>query len=585
MSSLFLRSNHAFIYRFIRPYGLSIVLASFFSLILSLCATALAILVGPCLRLLMDLDFTKKVSLAELFGPRLSPYLKLFWTSGDLSMGGLLSLLPYWFLGLAFLKLTVGTSQYFLWERVSELLSRDLRQHLNDRFLAIHPSLRKHKAHAQREAVLSTLITTDVKLIREYIVHFYGGLPREMLQIIFIGQTLVLLSPKLCAIFFFGVIPGVFLIRLLGRKLKKRAQHALQDYSQLTEWLQQRLLGIETIKHYKTETLESSKMQVHSEQMVQKFMRAARVKARTGPMLEFVGIAAMTVVLFVAFRDIQNGTLQASVAVSFFTGLAMVAQSGSTVGRYVNSNREGAAAIERVRIFLVDLQKDEESLSHTAVRFSASPHILSLEKVSASYPGAQETALSDFSFSFERGKIYCLSGPSGAGKSTLFNIILGNLIPQNGQISFANSIQTQGLGYLPQDVQLFYGSIADNVVYPDQTIDTLRLQRILEAVDLWATIQRLPEGIASVVGGKGQDLSGGQYQRIHLARLLYHHYPLILIDEGTSSLDPENENLICKLLLEKAKEGTTILMISHRATPLQYADAILYLKQGRLVPA
>ncbi len=581
--SPFLRSNRSFLHRFIRPYGLSIVGASFFSLLLSLCATSLAILVGPTLRLLLDMDFTKTVSLTELFGPNLGHVLRVFWPTQELSMASLLSSLPYMLLTLAVLKLTVGTSQYFLWERVSELMSRDLRQYLNDRFLNMHPSLRKHRDHEQREAILSTLITTDVKLIREYLVHFYGGLPREMLHIVFIGQTLVLLSPKLCALFFFGVIPGVVIVRLLGRKLKKRAQLALQDYSQLTEWLQQRLMGVETIKHYRTESLESTKMEHHSELMVQKFLRAARVKARSGPMLEFVGIAAMTLVLFIAFHDIQNNTLQASAAISFFAGLAMLAQSGNTVGRYLNSNREGAAAIERVRGFLLDLQKAEDGVVRSSISYSPIDSVLTLDAVSASYPGSHESAMSQFSYTFEKGKIYCLSGPSGAGKSTLFNVILNNLIPHQGQITFANNVQARGLGYLPQDIQLFYGTIADNVIYPNREVNTARLEKILRSVGLWKTIENLPQGVHTIVGAKGRDLSGGQYQRIHLARILYHDYPLILIDEGTSSLDPENENLICELLLEKVKEGCTILMVSHRPTPLQYADTILRIQNGRLM--
>lgn len=579
--SPFLRTNHSFLHHFIKPYSLSIFGASFFSLVLSICATLIAILVGPALRLLMNVDYTKTVPLVELFGPQLSRFFSIFFKSNELSLESLITSLPLLLLGIAFLKLLLGSSQYFLWERTSELMSKDLRQYLTDRFLAIHPSLRRYKEHEQREATLSTLITTDVKLIREYFVHFYGGLPREMLQILFIGQTLIFLSPKLCAIFFFGVIPAVAVIQKLGRKLKKRAQAALQDYSDLTEWLQQRLLGIETIKHYGTETLESEKMNTHSEQLVQKFLRATRVKARTSPMLEFVGISAMALVLYVAFTDIQNGTLQASVAISFFTGLALVAQSGNVVGKYVNSNREGAAALERIRSFLNELEK--ETATNPAIHYSAQNSVLRLENIEASYLGTSKLALHNFSYEFEKGKIYCLKGPSGSGKSTLFNVILGNLIPNSGKVYFNETVSKSGLGYLPQNVQFLYGSIASNIVYPDTNVDHDRLERILKAVDLWDLVHKQENGLESLIGGGGMELSGGQNQRIHIARILYHHYPLILIDEGTSALDPENENLICKLLTTKADEGSTILMISHRVAPLQYANAILNLKDGALI--
>ncbi len=581
--AFFSKSHHRFIYHFIKPYRSRIFLAGVLSFLLSICATMIATLVGPSFRLLMEMDLAKRMPLRELFGEHLGKIASVFFNSQEISVQTLFSTLPILLLGVAFFKLIFGTSQYFMWEHISELMTRDLRQYLSDRFLAIPPHLRKDQNHQEREAQLSTLVTTDVKFIREFFVHFYGGLPRELMQILLLGQTLILLSPKLFLIFFFGVAPGILTIHRLGRKLKKRAQLALKDYSQLTEWLQQRLLGVETIKHYGTENLESEKMRVLSEKMIEKFLRAARVKARTGPMLEFVGTLAMICVLFVALYDIRNGALHASVAVSFFTALALLTQSANTVARYMNSNREGAAAITRIREFLQDLAEAETKAGPSIVEYDQRTELLCLQNIEASYPRNPKKALEDFSFSFQAGKIYCLKGPSGAGKSTLFNIILSNLNPSAGRVIFSNDVLKKGIGYLPQDLHVFYGSIAANVIYPDSSIDNTRLEKVLRSVGLWENILALPQGLATIIGGKGKDLSGGQTQRIHLARLLYHQYPLILIDEGTSSLDPENENLICDLLLKKVEQGSTIIMISHRTTPLQYANEVLTLQEGRLL--
>lgn len=581
--AFFAKSHHRFLYRFIKPYRARILLAGFVSFLLSVCATIIATLVGPSFRLLMEMDFAKRMSLHELFGERLEKLASLFFNSQEISVQTLFSTLPILLLAAAFIKLILGTSQYFMWEHISELMTRDLRQFLNDRFLAIPPHLRKTQQHRDREAQISTLITTDVKFIREFFVHFYGGLPRELMQIFLLGQTLILLSQKLFLIFFFGVVPGIAIINRLGRKLKKRAQHALKDYSQLTEWLQQRLLGVETIKHYGTENLESEKMLTLSEKMIEKFLRAARVKARTGPILEFVGILAMVCVLFVALNDIRNGTLHASVAVSFFTALALLTQSANIVARYLNSNREGAAAIARISEFLDELAEAEVEAGPSVVEYEQKPEVLRLQNIEASYPHNPQKALENFSFSFQPGKIYCLKGPSGAGKSTLFNIILANLNPSSGRVIFSNDVLNKGIGYLPQDLHVFYGSIAANVVYPETSIDYQRLENVLRSVGLWENVLKLPQSFETIIGGKGKDLSGGQIQRVHLARLLYHQYPLVLIDEGTSALDPENENLICDLLLKKVEQGSTIIMISHRTTPLEYADEILTLKEGKLL--
>lgn len=583
MISSFLKSNHSLLYHFAKPYRLSILSASLFSLALSICATAIAVLIGPALHLLMDMDFTKSVSLEELFGPKLSVVFSFFFQSSSINLNTLISTIPTLLLGIGFLKLILGTAQYFLWEKSSEQLTRDLRLYLSQTYLSINPSLRRLKHHEELESSLSSLLTNDVKMAREYFVHFYGGLPRETLHIIFIGQTLFLLSPKLLSIFLFGVLPTIALIQKFGRKLKKRAKLALQDYADLTEWLQQRLLGIETIKHFESESLEAKKMETHSEQLLKTLLRAVRVKAKTGPILEFLGITAMALVLCVAFHDIQTGNLQASAAISFFAGLAIVAQSGSTLGRYLNSNREGSAALERIRNFLQLLENDSYTIKELPKSVpSSEPDLLILNNVTARYPETEQDALHSFSYSFKKGKIYCIKGHSGSGKSTLFNLILGNLTPKTGTIQFNESVHKEGLGYLPQNHLLFNGSIQENIIYPHKVVKLSDLKKVLKSLQLLDFFQKKENGLDTLIN-PGFEFSGGQNQRIHIARLLYHSYPLLLIDEGTSALDPINESLIYSLLAKKVRDGATIIMISHRPTPTQFADETLYLENGYLI--
>ena len=110
------------------------------------------------------------------------------------------------------------------------------------------------------ERSISSSISTDIRYVKEFLVRFLGGIPREFLQFLFLTLTLFLLSSTLFSVFLFGVFPAMFLVRKLGMKLKKRVSNALENYSILTEWLQQRLLGIETIKHYSTEAFESNNM-------------------------------------------------------------------------------------------------------------------------------------------------------------------------------------------------------------------------------------------------------------------------------------------------------------------------------------
>ncbi len=501
--------------------------------------------------------------------------------------GSLLHRLPLILTAVAFVSSVLGLLQWFLWERASEIVSLNLRNDLASGYLALDPAQRRTDESRSQEAELSASITTDVKLLREYLVHFYGGLPREGAKVLAFAVMLLLLSPKLTAIFALGIFPAIGLGGRIGRVLRRRAAKALADYSQLTEWLQQRLLGIETIKHYRTEKIETKKMSELTTALYERFLRAARVKARTGPTLEGLAIACMAVVLCIALKDIGEGKTTGSVQLSFFTTLALLSQAADKLGRYLNSNREGAAAVDRLRSLLGFLTGHRREAPANAVFGRGPKNQVSCRNVTAVYPGSNEPALKDFSFDFVAGQIHCLAGPSGAGKSTAFNLLLGLLTPQAGTVEMtcASDVSGAPVCYVPQKVLLLPATIAENVAYPDATFDEARVMEALAKVELTATVAGQRGGIHERVGEGGVGVSGGQAQRILLARLWYQQKPFILVDEGTSALDPEVERTIYQLLRELASRGAVVVTIAHRSAAAESADVLLLLDQGRLVKA
>jgi subfamily B ATP-binding cassette protein MsbA len=193
-------------------------------------------------------------------------------------------------------------------------------------------------------------------------------------------------------------------------------------------------------------------------------------------------------------------------------------------------------------------------------------------------------ALSDFNFTFKGGQIYCVCGPSGAGKSTLMNLILGLLPASAGSLVMhgADSDGKNPISYMPQKVQLVADTVAANVAYPEATLDLERVRTALTRVRLLAAIEALPQGLETLVGEGGSGLSGGQAQRVLLARLYYHRRPFVLVDEGTSALDPEVEGLVYALLRELATDGAVVITIAHRLAGALAADQVLLLNHGRL---
>jgi ABC-type multidrug transport system fused ATPase/permease subunit len=583
----FYTSHARLLWHYLRPLFPSLTVAIAFAALLALVASIVTTLIGPAMQVITAAA-DQKLSYESLLGPRIGPWVEALTGTSGTTAGETLHTLPALLIGLAGIRAVLTLVQWYLWERAGEVVSRDIRNDLTQAYLHLDPNIRRSSTARSLEGALSSTITTDVKLLREYITHFYGGLPRELLQVIFLSVTLVLLSPKLTLIFLLGVAPVGVVISRIGKKLRKRASKALSDYSDLSEWLQQRLLGIETIKHFGTEHLEETRMQALTQSLFQRFLGAARIKSRTSPVVEAMAVLAMTIVLVIAMRDVASGQASGAVQMSFFSTLALLSQAAGKLGRYVNSNREGAAAVDRVLRQFSHLAGSTLPVIPRALQYDPEGTTrIVCKNITGQYVEAEAPALKDFSFTFEGGKIYCLAGPSGAGKSTVFNILLGLLSPSKGSIEFFVRDRWERrlspISYMPQKVLVLADSLGANVAYPEVDWDATCVEQALHHVGLESLYKAWPDGIHTRIGEGGAGLSGGQAQRVLLARLAYHDAPFILVDEGTSALDPETERRIQALLRELAARGHVVITIAHRESAVAAADVTLQLHDGSLL--
>ena len=206
------------------------------------------------------------------------------------------------------------------------------------------------------------------------------------------------------------------------------------------------------------------------------------------------------------------------------------------------------------------------------------------------YPGAETPAVQDLSFTLPTGKTYALVGPSGGGKSTIARLIPRFYDVAQGSVSIGGvdvrEVPTHDLmdavSFVFQNSKLFHTSLRHNVIYgtPDATEEQIR--RALDLAQCREIIDRFPLGLDTQIGAEGTYLSGGEQQRIILARALLKDAPIIVLDEATAFADPENEQLIRRALAELTR-GKTVLLIAHRLTNVVDADAILVIDQGLLV--
>jgi ATP-binding cassette subfamily C protein len=209
-----------------------------------------------------------------------------------------------------------------------------------------------------------------------------------------------------------------------------------------------------------------------------------------------------------------------------------------------------------------------------------------LNKVSYTYPGQSSQTLSDISISIEAGTQAALIGPSGAGKSTIADVMCGLLIPSSGHVEIGGGLESSGIpsvSYVPQKPGLVSGTIANNVALgvPEELTDLERVRECLSRAHLSDVIDALPNGIQSDLGKLQDSLSGGQAQRLGLARALYSRPGLLVMDEATSALDAESEAEIAKAL-DELRGTVTVVLIAHRLNTIQHADQVFLIENGRV---
>ena len=209
---------------------------------------------------------------------------------------------------------------------------------------------------------------------------------------------------------------------------------------------------------------------------------------------------------------------------------------------------------------------------------------LEMDGICYAYPG-DELILENFSCRVSKGEYVGFCGTSGVGKSTLFNMVAGFIEPESGEIR-VDGVRLSGrtraswmkqIGYVPQEVFIFNGSLAENIALGCEEIDYARIEAILEKLSLGGLVKGLPDGLDTVLSEAGGKLSGGEKQRIGIARALYKNASVLLLDEATSALDNETEREINGILLQlkEGGEGLTILSIAHRESSLGFCDRII----------
>jgi len=290
---------------------------------------------------------------------------------------------------------------------------------------------------------------------------------------------------------------------------------------------------------------------------------------------------------------LQRGEISAGELTRFVLYTIFVAGAMGQAAELFSQVQKTVGATERVRELLREPAEDSMHAEETSSRMTLPARLrgeVAFASVNFRYPARPEVAvLRDLSLTAQPGERIALVGPSGAGKSTLTALLLRFYDPESGQLLIdGRNAQDYPLSWLrgqmaivPQDVLLFGGTIAENIVYGRPDADEAAIREAARLANADDFIRAFPEGYATVVGDRGVKLSGGQRQRIAIARAILKNPAILILDEATSSLDSESEQLV-QIALERLMEGRTTFIIAHRLATIRHADKIAVIEAGRV---
>lgn len=429
--------------------------------------------------------------------------------------------------------------------------------------------------------------TNDINNIKTAISLVIVGFAKEFLTVLFLLGIMFYNEITLSMIAFFVFPLAIIPIIKLGKKMKSiisETQTQLEDY---TEKLDEHFKNIRTIKAFCSEKKEISHVKKFLNQLLEYYKKSIRLGALTSPIMEMLSSVAIAIIIFYGGYKVLNDTTSPG---SFFTFIVAFIAAYKPIKSLASLNltlQTGFASTKRIFLTLDKKNAVENIASDTKYNFKT-PDI-KLENVSFRYEPNRK-AIENLSLHIKPKQYIAIVGESGSGKSTLMNLLLKFYHPQQGKVVIDNqdikNISTHSLrnfiSIVTQDVLLFNHSIKENILYSNPQLPTKKMIELTKASRIDDFIKLLPKQYDTVIGQSGVSLSGGQRQKISIARALVRNSPILIFDEATSALDQVSEQYI-KEFLNSIREDKTIIIITHRLSSIKDADKIFVLKKGELV--
>lgn len=439
----------------------------------------------------------------------------------------------------------------------------------------------------RKTGVIMSNLTNDVAALQSAIVDNLVSFITEGVTLIGSLVSMLYLDWKLTLVTLVIVPVVLGIINIFGKRLRIAGHDVQGRIADITSLLQETISGARVVRSFAREGYEVQRFERENQRNFRAVMRATKLTSLLSPLVEFSAAIAVTVILWYGGYSVVTGGITAGSLIAFLIYAINLSNPVKRLSQVYGNIQKAMAAGDRV--FAILDTKPEVVEKPDAIVLPEVDGRVRFDHVSFSYDG-EKKALDDFSLDVPAGRVVAIVGPSGAGKTTIANLLPRFYDATEGAITVdgidVRDVTFQSLreqiGVVPQETMLFNATIKDNILYGRLDGTDEEVYAAAKAANALEFIERLPEGMDTLVGERGSSLSGGQRQRIAIARAILKNPKILILDEATSALDTESEKLVQEAL-ERLMQGRTAFVIAHRLSTIKNADQIVVLREGKLV--
>ena len=467
------------------------------------------------------------------------------------------------------------------WRNIAQSIEHDIRRDLYQNV----QSLDINWFENQKLGNISSIINDDVNQLERFLNNGINQIVQIIVSSILIGGVFFFISPLIAAIILIP-IPVIFFISMFFQKnLSPKYLEVRESVGKLSASIFNNLLGISTIKSFASESKEIQRIEKLSHNYLEKNKRAIKLSSAFVPIVRMGVLSGfLATMVFGSLMALNNEISAGEFAMLLFLTQRFL-WPFTSLGEIVDLFERSMASTKRI----LDTLDFRPNINDGSIKdFSNFDQSIAFKSIQFYY-NKENIVFNDISFTVQNKKITAIVGPTGIGKTSLVKLLLRFYEPQKGDVFIGNeSIRNLGLqklrqniGLVGQDTFLFDGTIQENIIYPEEDVDSEKMNRVAKLSQSYEFIQDFNQGFDTLIGERGVKLSGGQKQRLAIARALYKDPSILVFDEATSSIDNHTESLIQKSMKDICKDRTA-LVIAHRLSTIRYADNIIVIDKGKI---